>query len=672
LAQCQQQLADKEQLLKESEEKLARCQQQLQEAGNTAAHAMAAGPEIADRDEDQSTLLDVRIMALEHDPASSLQRENEQALVIKQAEQRLIVLEETLEKTLNSANPAAHAVVAALKLRASRAEAEAKAAHTALTTADARIIDRSTKSPRERLSLEVKNLEARLEQAAADLEHSRAQLKVCQKASDDHYRARTAAEEFADKQKHLLDVAREELRAAENRLGDSSAARERLQISLESDQHYSSISQESLRQRNLECKELKSTIRSLESDLKILGEDRAKLTTVHRRDLRDLERKYKAAEEGRRALELKNIALEAEIDENKMRLKELKHEVLSQEWQKHSGAEVFSRKDPTLFVSFSVCLRDIITSSLRNADNNKFIDYAQQEQRRRKDNELIHDLQEALEHETTSREVVQQQLHNQLNRAHPKKVSHLFKEPLLRETLLLKDCVKSWGRLPPSYDLPQTRSTLSPNNPRFAMDRNRPTSAPPGGQKHGMHALRGETRRSRGHIDSSLQQGRPPHSVHWSPGSFYSPPRSDSKIAYGAGSYNLLPEVHGRYHGESDDERLSRDGHGGGQTLHGSVAEADVTGRGELPSSSSWRGELAKNQPSGWKVGLPSGSRLQSPKKQAASFSWSDPVEIDNAHISPVPRTADSLLQSPSQAPSTSGREGMAGQRGWSSDSDSD
>jgi hypothetical protein len=48
LAQCQQQLADKEQLLKESEEKLARCQQQLQEAANTAAQPMLPGPETTD------------------------------------------------------------------------------------------------------------------------------------------------------------------------------------------------------------------------------------------------------------------------------------------------------------------------------------------------------------------------------------------------------------------------------------------------------------------------------------------------------------------------------------------------------------------------------------------------------------------------------------------------
>jgi chromosome segregation ATPase len=87
-------------------------------------------------------------------------------------------------------------------------------------------------------SFRLKDLTARLESTTQNLQHVSAQLKVCQQSRDDAYTARETAEERADEQKHQTNIAREELRVAVYKMDDANAAKDRLQVLLDSKADY--------------------------------------------------------------------------------------------------------------------------------------------------------------------------------------------------------------------------------------------------------------------------------------------------------------------------------------------------------------------------------------------------------------------------------------------------
>ena len=102
--------------------------------------------------------------------------------------------------------------------------------------------------------------------------------------------------------------------------------------------------------------------------------------------------------------------------------------------------------------------------------------------------EFLTRMQESLESESTARKRAESQVVQLINLNKDKKrPSHLFKEPLLREKLLLRDSRRSWGRIPPSSDMPSpphggvtglAGSGDRESRPRKIAAHVRPTSAP--------------------------------------------------------------------------------------------------------------------------------------------------------------------------------------------------
>ena len=156
---------------------------------------------------------------------------------------------------------------------------------------------------------ELLDVTARLQATTEELEHARAQLRSCQAARDEMARAQTALEARQDEQKHLLAVAREETSAAVRRMEDSESSQLRLAALLEGKnkakgecrecgylkQEVREVSalhemvSETLRARNLERSELKGTVRKMDHELKLLSEDRAKMTTHESAARRELQ-----------------------------------------------------------------------------------------------------------------------------------------------------------------------------------------------------------------------------------------------------------------------------------------------------------------------------------------------------------------------------------------------
>jgi hypothetical protein len=195
------------------------------------------------------------------------------------------------------------------------------------------------------------DLTRRLDSATKELEHVQAQLRLCQQARDQSHRALQLAEEKAEEQvgeyKHSAEIAREELRVAVHRLEDAVAAKERLQLQLDSepDGVHSELEntnvlieqmQEALRKKNLELHDLKNMNRKLESEMQLLCKDRAIITTQQVADRRALQNKYKVCEDNRRMLELQNIDLQALNSQYADRIKELTKQLLSNKWGKHA------------------------------------------------------------------------------------------------------------------------------------------------------------------------------------------------------------------------------------------------------------------------------------------------------------------------------------------------
>jgi chromosome segregation ATPase len=195
------------------------------------------------------------------------------------------------------------------------------------------------------------DLTRRLDSAMKELEHVQEQLRLCQQARDQSHRALQLAEEQAEEQvgeyKHSAEVAREELRVAVHRLEDAVAAKECLQLQLDSepDLVHSELentnvlieqTQEALRKKNLELHDLKNMNRKLESEMQLLCKDRAIITTQQVADRRALQNKYKVCEDNRRMLELQNIDLQALNSQYADRIKELTKQLLSNKWGKHA------------------------------------------------------------------------------------------------------------------------------------------------------------------------------------------------------------------------------------------------------------------------------------------------------------------------------------------------
>jgi len=268
---------------------------------------------------------------------------------------------------------------------------------------------------------------------------------------------------------------------------------------------------ETLRERNRECSELKGTVRKMDNELKLLSQDRAKITTHENSVRRELHKKYQASEEGRRKLEIENIKMSAELSEWKNRTQELKHQVLSHKWQQHSGVE---------------------------------------QQRREEDGRLMEHLQEALETEAQAREDAERQVEHlvRVGRQPHKRESHVFKEPLYRSKLLEKDAQRSWGRVGPAPS--HLEMSWSPEIRRIRPERQRPTSAPAAGGRQRALQAKHDT------LNLNLYTGRPVTAHHaeftLSPsGTWVSPPRSDSKVRYSQDSNTYrLPRVNARYYGD--------------------------------------------------------------------------------------------------------------------------
>jgi len=390
-------------------------------------------------------------------------------------------------------------------------------------------------------SFEVEDLSARLQVATKDLQHVRAQLKACQQSRDEAIKARELSEERADEHTHELKIVREELRVAIHKMEDWAAERERMQqLLVDSKATYTytqvqeaeaaaALAQETLRKRNSECSELKSLVRSLESELKLLSEDRARQTTREAAERREVQGRYRASEDGRRALELEKIQMKAEIDGKDTRIRQLKQEVLSKKWHIHSGVE---------------------------------------EQRREEDGQLIMHLQQELERSSRARENAEARLALLMNIGlqAKKKPSHVFKEPLYRAQLLEQNSKRSWGRVAPETDLHscplsslKSVQQLPDAGRENGMDRGgRPTSAPTGGRQRALQA-KNQSLRLQIHSDAPAMHISPC----FSPSVPYSksPPKSDSKVSYRGSSFmygRAQPGTAARYYGDPgvlyDDE----------------------------------------------------------------------------------------------------------------------
>ena len=304
------------------------------------------------------------------------------------------------------------------------------------------------------------DFEIKLQRASQQLNKTKALLHKAQLAAEDSDKARRAAELLVDEHKYAVTLAQQRLEVAQHTAQDAVDAQDRMQKQLDSatGMNYRDVqdaekeammSKEVMRRKNAECAELKNQIRNLESELKLLTEDRAHFTTRHAAERRDYQNKYRAAEDGRRTLELQNEELQDELRHCRANNAELKHSLISKRWAHHSQAE---------------------------------------ERRRMQEQEFLTHMQESLESESTARKRAESQVVQLINLNKDKKrPSHLFKEPLLREKLLLRDSRRSWGRIPPSSDMPSpphggvtglAGSGDRESRPRKIAAHVRPTSAP--------------------------------------------------------------------------------------------------------------------------------------------------------------------------------------------------
>ena len=517
--------------------------------------------------------------AIKAEPGSSCATETTEAsAALAQAQTRV----QHLDAALDATNKALAEAKASYEMQITQAESRVQHLETALEASRQALVEAKdlheiqmractgATNEASSSSFEVEELSARLQVATQDLQHVRAQLKACQQSRDEAIRARELSEERAEEHKHELKIVREELRVAIHRMEDSAAERERMQqLLVDSKATYTytqvqeaeaaaALAQETLRKRNSECSELKSLVRSLESELKLLSEDRARQSTREAAERREVQGRYRASEDGRRALELEKIQLKAEVDGKDTRIRQLKQEVLSKKWHIHSGVE---------------------------------------EQRREEDGQLIMHLQQELERESKARENAEARLALLMNigRQPKKKPSHVFKEPLYRAQLLEQNSKRSWGRVAPDTDL-HTNSLSSPSSVQQlpdagrgnGMDRGgRPTSAPPGGRQRALQA-KNQSLRLQIHSDEPAMHISP----YFSPSVPYSksPPKSDSKVYYGGSSFTYgraQPGTAARYYGDTgvlhDDEA-----YGGGcvekelTKLRGELREVQAGRREEL------------------------------------------------------------------------------------------